>query len=337
MNNISSPLPKVTFESDAAAMNSLQGVPPLLNSFAATLVLSRVGYPPDIEELMKDIHYIPGFAFFIGTRSKDSFYRLSACHPFLPPFLPATAPCILHVGLGKYDFLVQFMSDRFLAQGRFYEHYPVIMSFSQASDGMSPPKGGELLDVDGKPYLRLFHHTDSKGKTGITRDALLAPSRWNFCGTRTLSRTHCYLTDLPQAGTIFDTLPLLMRTSPGTQIIYRTDDQQYTVSAGVEMAPRDLHERISFLVAPELIQPNPMVYHLPLDGQPTWLEIEFTRIYRCPCDGLKLQRSVEIDGETHWVLDVESAQDLRADDPITWANGNSKEALLRLIDDCYID
>jgi len=105
----------------------------------------------------------------------------------------------------------------------------------------------------------------------------------------------------------------------------------------VELAARDLGERVPFLVEPELIQPNPMVYHFPIDGQPTWLEIEFTRIYRCPCDGINLRKSVEINGEVHWVLDTEDAVGLRHTDPITWANGNSAESLLRLIDDCYMD
>jgi len=143
MNEIRKEHPLIMFESDALAMDFLEGTPPLIDSFAATLSLSRVGYPPDIKELMQDIRYIPGFAFFMGPQSAQSFYRLSACHPFLPSAVPEKYPPILHIGLGKYDFAVHFMSLDFQERGPFYERYPVVMTFSQAWEGMSPPKGGQ--------------------------------------------------------------------------------------------------------------------------------------------------------------------------------------------------
>ncbi|MBA7670888.1 hypothetical protein ES703_79035 [subsurface metagenome] len=285
------------FESDAAAMDSLSGTEPLLEAFVATLALARVGYRDEIKEFMETIHFVPGFAFFRGPGSARSYYRLSACHEFLPSAVPEVAPCDLHVGVSRFDFLVQFMSSEHIEKTHFYEYFHTVMTFSQAREGLSPPKGGQLFTFQGKQFLRLFHHTSAKGKQGIISDGFLNPSIWNFCGTRELTRGHCYLTDIPNAKTTLDTLPLLMRTTPGTQIVYRTDDEEHIVSAGVNIENRDLSERIALLVAPEIIQPNPMVYHFPIRGQPTWLEIQFSHIYRCPCDGLTLNRDVVIDGE----------------------------------------
>ena len=104
----------------------------------------------------------------------------------------------------------------------------------------------------------------------------------------------------------------------------------------IQLDNRVLCERINLLISPDVVQPNPMIMHQEIKGQPKWLEVEFTHIYRCPCSGIRLEQTVEVEGEQYWLVDKESVVDFRTTDPICCANGNDVRALLSLIDDCYL-
>lgn len=323
------------FESDHSSIDYLDGVSPLLDSFFSILSLSRIGFPAEIQNLVDSIRYIPGFTFCMRSPKGGTFYRISACHPFRDPLVPELSECDLHIGLNEVDFIVTMLSKKHIDKSQFYETFPVVLRFAQANKGSVLPRGGGWEIIGNRTYLRLFHHTDLTGVTGITEDSYLNASEWNFCGTRKLKSKHCYFTDLPSANSIVDTLPLLIRQSSGEEVAFRTDDQRI-VSAGVRISQRDLGKRLSFLVDTELIQPNPMIYHFPIDGQPTWLEIEFTQIYRSPCDGIKLVKATEINGEKTWIINREDADNLRYTDPISFALGNDSNSLIQLINDANL-
>jgi hypothetical protein len=151
-----------------------------------------------------------------------------------------------------------------------------------------------------------------------------------------MEATHCYLSDIPRVRSQIDTLPMLIRRS-SPDVVYRTDDGR-TVKAGVRQIPdKTLDARLSFLVSPAVIQPNPMIWHHPIDGQPRWLEIEFPFIYRVPCAHVNLKSSITVKNETHWIIDEKSAVDFRVGDQVLWADGNNPFALVSLIEETLLD
>ncbi len=312
------------------------GLPPLLDTFITTFAFSRIRFPEEIKKWIDAIQFVPAFALYRSEGDNKCFYRFHAMHELLPVNLPLATPFFIHVGLGEYDFLVQVISSEPLGRNIFYEYYPAAVTLSQSAQAKQLPRGGQWYGIDDQEYLRLFHHTNAEGKKGILTDKFLNASKYNFSGTRTLTRRYAYLTDIYVANSLFDTLPILKRNSHGVEIIFRTDDLTGFASSGVTIDDRVLTDRICFLVHPEIIQPNPMVRHFALESQPDWLEIMFPRIYRCPCDGLKLDRSITIDGEANWIVNSEKVSQFRSTDPICCANGNSIEALKNMIDDCYI-
>jgi hypothetical protein len=319
------------FDADEISKMALSGKPPLLDSFAASVAMARIGVPQELRDWFETIKVIPAFATYSGW----SYYRFNGCQDFIPSPLTPETPMTLHATLGEYGFAVHLRSHQSLERCNFYEYFPAILAFGLAGENVSPPPGGQGAVIDGQYYFRLFHHTTDDGHTGILASKSLNGSYWNFCGTRRLASRNCYLTDVPSATSVIDTLPILIPRS-GTDVLFRTDDQSEILRAGVKIDDRQLTRRIAFLVSPKLIQPNPMVGHHEIDKQPKWLEIMFPRVFRCPCSALRLERSVMFAGESHWVIDESSAADWRKNDPICWADGNDPQALLRLIDDCYM-
>lgn len=326
MTNHTSPEPRsLLFNADEVIKRTLLGERAFLDSFAASIALARIGVPDELKGWFDTIKVIPAFAFYSG----GSYYRFNGCQDFIP------SPMTVHATLGEYGFAVHLRSLQALERCDFYEYFPAILAFGQARDNVPPPPGGQGVAIDEQYYFRLFHHTTEDGKKGILSDKRLDGSHWNFCGTRPLTHRHCYLTDIPSAKSAVDTLPILI-LRPGSDVLFQTDDQAHILKAGVKIDDRELTTHVAFLVSPRVIQPNPMVGHHEIDNQPKWLEIMFSRIFRCPCSALKLDRSVVFDGEEHWIIDEDSAIDWRRNDPICWADGNDPEALLRLIDDYYM-
>ena len=313
------------------------GLPPLLDSFITTIAFSRISFPEEIKKWVDTIRFVPAFGFYRGSNGTQCFYRFSAMHELIPVDLPLVTPFFIHIGLAEFDFLVQVMSPKPLGVNTFYEYYPAAVTLSQSGQAKDLPNGGQWHAVDGKEYLRLFHHTTAEGKRGILSDKYLKSSKYNFAGTRCLTHGHVYLTDINAARSLFDTLPILKSTSRGVEIAFRTDDLSGIAASDIAIDDRALTDRICLLVHPEIVEPNPMVRHFAFESQPDWLEIMFSRIYRCPCNGLRLDRNVTIEGETHWIVDSENASNFRSTDPICCANGNSLDALQKMIDDSYLD
>jgi hypothetical protein len=327
---------KVMVNTDEIVRDLLTGDSPLLDSFAASVAISRIGYPKEMEDWFDSVRFIPAFAIYSGE-SGPSYYRAYGCHELLPfPSTRDVCPFVMHMAVACFDFAVHFMSTDFLERTPFYEYFPAVLACGQCRDNIPPPKGGRVHEIEGRCYLDLFHHTTHEGKAGIIKDRVLRPSKWNFCGTRKLARQFCYLTDIPEVQRVMDTLPMLIRTSETMRVVFRSDDQKKIAVPPIAVDDRVLDCTVHCLVSPDLIQPNPFIFHAPIDGQPKWLEIAFPHIYRVPSSGLRLTRHLMINGEQHWVCDRDSPVDFRADDPITSANGNSPEAMLRLIDECHM-
>ena len=311
------------------------GVPPRLDSFFATFAVARL-YSDDLKRWFEGTPIVPAFVFY-KRDNNYSYLRSNGCHELLPP-LTLGLPKIIHMAFQEYDFAVNTMSPNYLEASPFYEYYPAVLSFSQAHQNLSPPRGNQTCVIDDKFYLRLFHHTTEEGKAGILSDRFLKGSVWNFCGTRKLINRHCYFTDILRVDSSFGTLPILIRRSHDEDILFQTDAGTVIKRSGVEVRIEDrpLEARLSFLVSPDLIQPNPMVLHYQALKRPKWLEIMFSSIYRCPCSGIQLKETTVFDGETHWIVDTDSAIDLRANDPISCAHGDDIDAILALLDDHYV-
>jgi hypothetical protein len=316
-------------------MESLPEISPRLDAFAAEIAITRISFPSEMKEWVSSIRYVPGFVFY-GGLSGVGYYRAHGCHELrLSPFTQDVVPFVMHIAVGQYDLAAYFLSRKWFSRSHFYEYYPTMITFAQACEGKNPPIGGQSKRLAQKSYIRLFHHTTTDGRNGILADRFVCSSRQNFCGTRELEYNYCYFTDIPQASHTLETLPMLIRRSGQEHVFFRTDDQMELVAAPVQINNRRLDCRLSFLIAPDLIQPNPMIYHMPIKSQPKWLEIAFPSIFRIPCSGLSLNKSIILDGEEHWIIDRDSVVKFRTKDPICCANGNDPTALLYLIDDCY--
>ena len=142
-----------------------------------------------------------------------------------------------------------------------------------------------------------------------------------------------YFTDMQNINSVLDWLPLLIRKSKSYDIIYRTDDLKNTIMSGVQVDDRKVEERISFLINSELIQPNPVIMHHAIKGQSQWLEIQFPRIYRIPCNFISLEEKINFEDEEHWIISKENIKNYRTNDPITIADGNKALSLKNLIDE----
>lgn len=323
------------FSDESYIAGKMIGEPPLLDSFPSDFGLTRIEFAEGIKEWIGSIRFVPGFAFYTN-RSVPYFYRLHGCQNLRSsPYTKDTCPWMMHVALAHYDFLVNFLSTKFTYRTEFYEYYPTMLTFTQCRKGQKAPKGNAATVLDGRSYLHLFHHTTLEAKSKILEDAFLRASSWNFCGTRRLKKTYIYMTDIPNIASKYDTLPMLMTKSAAHSVL-RTDDEEEIVVPPIEFDDRALVERVCLLVSPDIIQPNPMIMHQEIGGQPKWLEIAFPHIYRCPCSGLHLKNSFTIDDESYWIIERDCVADFRTDDPICFANGNDASALMNLIDDCYM-
>lgn len=330
------------FDSEEPALEALTGAPPTLDSCFSTLAFSKIGYPDEIKNWFKDIELVPGYALlrnhpFEAAGANGCIYRFTACHKLQPSVIKDIAKFSIHAGIVKYDFWIHMLSKKNIGQNNFYEYFVTALTFPSTDEGINPPKGGRWFSIDGQEYFQLFHHTTAEGKAGILKDRFIAASRFNFCGTRYLKKKHCYFTDMPKVVTSIDTLPLLMRQPGGPRVYFITDDLSRVADSGIKVLDRELKCHMAFLVHPEIVQPNPMVRHFNTEGQPDWIEIMFPRIYRCPCDGLVLDRSIEIEGVPHWIVNSENASGLRVNDPICCSSGNDVAALKGLIDDYYAE
>jgi len=314
----------------------LLGPRPFLDSFRASIALAKLEYPRDIENWFESIQVVPSFLTF-QNQGRGGYYRATGCHELIAtPKLPGVPKALLHVAVGKYDFVVDILSEKELDDHPYHKFYAAFCCFGQSRENCKVSKGGEVYSVDGRQYFSLFHHTGRKAKKSIIKDRFLQGSAWNFCGTRKMKELHCYITDLPKVKTQFDTLPLLIRSSLGFDIVFRTDDESKLVRSGVNIQNRMLDRRIGLLVDPGLIQPNPMVFHKPLKGQPKWLEVMFPYVYRIPCQGIKLERSLPIKGEKHWIVDAGSIEEFRQRGSVLWADGNDEIALQHLINETLV-
>lgn len=317
---------------ESTSLLRLTGGKPILDTFIGTLSITKVQSPSRFEEWFKTIRIYPAFIFYKG----GSFYRIFGIHNLLEnPAENGISDSVLHVAIYKYDFMLNFLSKKSFFQSDFYEYIPVFITFFPSDDIKEPPIGGQWVEYNNSFYLRLFHHTTKNGKEGIIRDRTINASHWNFAGTRKIALSYCYFTDMQKIENIFDSLPLLLRKSEGTDILLRTDDENHIIKCGIKVDNRKLDERINVLIKSDLIQPNPVIMHHPINGQDKWLEIEFQRIFRIPCNSIKLKNIISFEGEEHWLIDENCINDFRTTDPILIADGNIPKNLYDLINENY--
>lgn len=75
------------------------------------------------------------------------------------------------------------------------------------------------------PYLKLFHHTTSQGKSLVLKSDILKPSRWNIQGTKCLTNVYySYFTCLDKIKSKTDLQQIAMLASDG--IICLTPDNK---------------------------------------------------------------------------------------------------------------
>ena len=308
------------------------GKPPFLDTFASNLLLSNISFPKEVKDRFESICIVPAFVFYMNN-SEQFFYRLNGVHDLLPSH--NMEGMLMHLAFKQYDFLASFLSTKFDYKCHFYESYPSMITYTQMREGNSVPKGNRAYSLDGKHYLQLFHHTTKEGKAGIINEKKLFSSKWNFCGTREIKNKFVYMTDISIINSKYATLPILMRHSSASPV-FRSDDEEEIVVPPISLAERKLNETIRILISSDLIQPNPIIMHQNVNGQPRWLEIAFVHIYRCPCSEIILDKSILIDGEQYWIVEQENVNEFRTTDPICYADGNSCKALLSLIDECYM-
>ncbi len=128
---------------------------------------------------------------------------------------------------------------------------------------------GTAKVISGKPFLKLYHHTEKKSKKGILESNEFWSSNWNIQGTKKSTNiSYLYLTSLPEILCTEDLAQIAMSTQG--KLAFRIDSNftnQPDLILDVYRESTDNRRfTLSFWVEASLLATQPCYRHLPPDG-----------------------------------------------------------------------
>lgn len=243
----------------------------------------------------------------------DQIYLESPCIWFQPKSFQSSRPikdgdaihCKLTCDLDNdYVLRIEF-TNRDLIQdlpdGSFLYKCQII-----GPDDLTDRSTGEWEMRHDHPHLRLFHHTDAIGQSGITSSGEFWASPWNIQGTRELANVgYVYFTNLADIRTEADLAAIAM--NPRSKLRYLRDgvpaptslppDWKETNFANDVLeidvywsAPNKRDHTVKAYVDSTLIAPSHILRH---ENRVVWFEVSCPSIYRV---GVEPKQTIAFDG-----------------------------------------